>query len=139
MQLISATVVFGAYCWIVYLRFQDLNPEGVELFRFWGAVFLILIPVTMVVRMIIEIIFMIINRMATKEEAPSFADELDKIIDLKAMRVSYFVFILGFFLAMGSLTLQMTPTTMFIILLLSGYTSESVGIIWRLYLYRKGV
>lgn len=139
VSLISAIVVFGAYCWNVYLRFHDTNPEGAELFRFWGATILILIPVTMVARLVIEIIFIIINRIVTKESAPSFADELDKIIELKAIRISYFVFILGFLLAMGSLALQMTPSSMFIIMFFSGFTADVVGIIWRLYLYRKGV
>lgn len=139
VSLISAIVVFGAYCWNVYLRFNEANPEGAELFRFWGAAILILVPVSMVARMIIEIIFIIINRIATKEVTPSFADELDKIIELKAMRISYFVFILGFLLAMGSLVLQMTPSSMFIIMFLSGFTADVAGIIWRLYLYRKGV
>jgi hypothetical protein len=139
VSLVSAIAVFGTYCWTVFLRYPDTNLEGAELFRFWGAVILILVPVSMVARMIIEIIFIIINRVATKEKAPSFTDELDKIIDLKAMRISYFVFILGFLLAMGSLVLHMTPSMMFIIMFLTGFTSDVAGIIWRLYLYRKGV
>jgi hypothetical protein len=93
----------------------------------------------MVVRLVIEIIFIIINWIVTKEKAPSFADELDKMIELKAMRVSYFVFILGFLLAMGSLVVQKTPSSMFIIMFLSGFIADAAGIIWRLYLYRKGV
>ncbi|MFD0698993.1 hypothetical protein ACFQZT_33500 [Paenibacillus sp. GCM10027628] len=139
VSLISAIVVFGTYCWNVYLRYNETNMEGAELFHFWGAAFLILIPVTMVARMIIEIIFIIINRIATKEKAPSFADELDKIIELKAIRISYFVFIFGFLIAMGSLVLHATPSSMFIILFLSGFIADVAGIIWRLYLYRKGV
>ncbi|AJY74195.1 hypothetical protein [Paenibacillus beijingensis] len=139
VSLISTIVVFGAYCWNVYLRYNDTNMEGAELFRFWGAAILILVPVSMVARMIIEIIFIIINWLSTKEAAPSFADELDKIIELKAIRISYFVFILGFLLAMGSLVLQMKLSSMFIIMFLSGFTADVAGIIWRLYLYRKGV
>ncbi|UJF36047.1 hypothetical protein [Paenibacillus hexagrammi] len=96
MQLISSFVVFAGYSWILFVRFQALNPVGEELYRFWGAAFLILVPVTMIVRMIIEILFMIINRIATQETAPSFSDELDKIIDLKAMRMTFLRSLLDF-------------------------------------------
>ncbi|KIL39024.1 hypothetical protein SD70_22630 [Gordoniibacillus kamchatkensis] len=136
---LSAIVVFGVYSWNVVLRYIDMNPQGMELFRFWGAAILILIPVSMVARLLIEIIFIIINRIVTKEVAPSFADELDKIIELKAMRISYFVFILGFLLAMGSLVFQMALSSMFIIMFVSGFIADVAGISWRLYLYRKGV
>lgn len=139
VSLISTILIFGSYCLYVFLRFNDANVEGAELFRFWGAVILILIPVSIVAKIIIEIVFIIINRIATKEVEPSFTDELDKLIDLKAMRISYFVFIFGFLLAMGSLVLQMPPSAMFIILFLAGFTSEVASILWRLYLYRKGV
>ncbi|MDQ0114184.1 hypothetical protein [Paenibacillus harenae] len=139
VSLISTVLIFGFYCLYVYERFKDTILEGEALFRFWGAVILILIPITIVAKIIIEIIFIIINRIATREVEPSFADELDKLIGLKAMRTSYFVFILGFLLAMGTLVLQMPPATMFIILFLSGFVSEVAGIVSQLYLYRKGV
>ncbi|PYI54550.1 hypothetical protein [Paenibacillus flagellatus] len=139
VSLFSAFLVFGAYCWIVYIRYNDMLPEGTELIRFWGAAMLILVPVTMVARLIIEILFIVINWLSTKEAAPSFTDELDKIIDLKAIRISYFVFILGFFMAMGSLVVQTSLTSMFVILFLAGFTADVAGILWRLHLYRKGV
>lgn len=139
VQLISSTVIFAVYCLFVYLRDKDTTLEGEELFRHWGAVILILIPISIVARIVIEIIFIIIHRIATSEKEPSFADELDKLIELKAMRVSYFVFLLGFLLAMGALVLDGQLSAMFIILLLSGFVSEAAGILWKLRLYRRGV
>ncbi|EFM08778.1 conserved hypothetical protein [Paenibacillus curdlanolyticus YK9] len=139
VSLFSSILIFGSYCFYVYLRYHDAVMEGTELFRFWGAVILILIPVTIVAKIIIEIIFVIINRIATNEAAPAFADELDKQIELRAMRFSYLVFVFGFLLAMGSLVLEMKISVMFIILILSGFLSEVAGIGLRLYLYRKGV
>ncbi|MBO9600812.1 MAG: hypothetical protein J7559_23690 [Cohnella sp.] len=139
VQLISSTVIFALYSIFVYSRDKDMTLEGEELFRHWGAVILILIPITIVARMIIEIVFVIIHRIATNEKEPSFADELDKLIELKAMRVSYFVFLFGFFLAMGALVLEWRISAMFIILLVSGFVSEAAGILWKLRLYRRGV
>lgn len=139
VSLISTFVIFGSYCLYVYLRYNDAILEGEELFRFWGAVILVLIPVTIVAKIIIEIVFNIVNRITTKEKEPTFADELDKLIELKAMRAGYFVFILGFLLAMGSQVLHMGPAAMFVILILAGFTSEASCVIARLYHYRKGV
>ena len=77
--------------------------------------------------------------MATNEKEPSFADELDKLIELKATRISHYVFVLGFLLSMGSLVMNISPSVMFSILILSGFVSELAGIITQLYLYRRGV
>ncbi|MFC5471803.1 hypothetical protein ACFPPD_24295 [Cohnella suwonensis] len=139
VSLFSSILIFGSYCLYVFLRYDDANLEGTELYRFWGAVILILIPVSVVARIVIEIIFMIVNGIATKEKAPNFSDELDKLIELKAIRVTFFVFILGFLIAMGTLVMREPVSTMFIILFLAGFVSEVAGILWRLYLYRKGV
>jgi hypothetical protein len=113
--------------------------DTTETLRFWAAAILILIPVSIVAKIIIAIIFNIIYRITTKEVEPSFSDELDKLIDLKATRNSHYVFTLGFLLAMGSLVLDMTPTTMFIILIFSGFLSEMASVFTTLYHYRKGV
>jgi hypothetical protein len=51
----------------------------------------------------------------------------DKLIETKAQTTSNYVFIVGFILAMGSLAIDLPPTIMFIILLLSGIVSEMVS------------
>jgi hypothetical protein len=95
--------------------------------------------VSIAAKIIITIVFNIIYRITTNEVEPSFSDELDKLIELKATKISHYVFTLGFLLAMGSLVMDMPHSAMFIILILSGFVSEMVGVITQLYLYRKGV
>ncbi|CAN7203972.1 hypothetical protein [Paenibacillus sp. LjRoot56] len=139
VSFISTVFIFGFYCWYIFQKVQDTNMDTTETLRFWAAAILILIPVSIVAKIIIAIIFNIIYRITTKEVEPSFSDELDKLIDLKATRNSHYVFTLGFLLAMGSLVLDMTPTTMFIILIFSGFLSEMASVFTTLYHYRKGV
>ncbi len=139
VSLVSTILIFGFYCLYVFQRYQEGSMDTTETFKFWGAAILILIPVTIVAKIIIDIVFNIINRIATKEKEPSFSDELDKLIELKATRISHYVFVLGFLLAMGSLVMEMQPSTMFIILIFSGFVSEVVGVITTLYCYRRGV
>ncbi|WP_373228703.1 hypothetical protein [Cohnella sp.] len=139
VSLASTILIFGFYCLYVFQRYQVGSMDTTDTFKFWGAVILILIPVTIVAKIIIDIVFNIIYRITTKEAEPSFADELDKLIELKATRYSHYVFVLGFLLAMGSLVLEIQPSVMFIILIFSGFVSEVVGTITKLYCYQRGV
>lgn len=110
-----------------------------EPFRFWGMFVVVLIPVTIVAKIVLHIVFSIMDRMVTKEEEPSFADELDKLIGLKATRVSHWTFTLGFILAMATVAFGMTLNTMFVIFIAAGFLSEVAGQLSQLYYYRRGV
>lgn len=139
VSLIGTLFIFGFYCLYVFQTYPEATQDSTDTFRFWGAAILILIPVSIVAKIIISIVFNIIFRITTNEVEPSFADELDKLIELKATRSSHYVFIIGFVLSMGSLVMDMPLYTMFIILIFSGFVSEMVGVITQIYLYRKGV
>lgn len=139
VSLSGTVLIFTFYCLYVLQRYQESSLDQADTFSFWGSVILILIPVSIVAKIIIHIVFSIINTIATNEKDPAFSDELDKLIELKATRNSHYVFILGFVLAMGSLVIDMQPSMMFIILFVSGFVSELAGNVTQLYLYRKGV
>ncbi|KQL54119.1 hypothetical protein AN964_11845 [Heyndrickxia shackletonii] len=139
VSIISAIVIFGVFCLFMYPRHPQGGLESMETFRYWGTFVLILTLISIVAHIIISIIFNIIFRMTTGEKEPKFADELDKLIDLKAARNSFVVFILGFLLAMGSLIVFQPSQLMFIILITSGFISDVTGSITKLYHYRRGV
>ena len=139
VSLMGTVLVFGLYCLYVFQSDQIGSIHSSDTLSFWGAFILILIPVSIVAKIIITIIFNIIYRITTQETEPAFSDELDKIIELKAMRNSYFVFIAGFLLSMVALVLEMQVSAMFMILIAAGFVSEMVGGLSQLYLYRKGV
>jgi hypothetical protein len=139
VSLIGTALVFGLYCLYVFRKYSVEDLEPADSFPFWGAFILILIPVSIVAKIIITIGFNMVYRMTTQEVEPTFADELDKLIELKSTKMSHYVFTLGFLLAMGSLVMEMPHSAMFIILISSGFLSEVVGVITQLYLYRKGV
>jgi hypothetical protein len=128
-------VVFLGY---VLPRYPGGNPYGAEVFHFWGLAVVILIPVSIAANIALSIVFSIVYSMATQEKQTTFADERDKLIELRALRNALYMFTCGFFLAMGSLAIGMTPSVMFIVLMVSGYGSGMVGNISQLYLYRKG-
>jgi hypothetical protein len=94
---------------------------------------------SIVAHIMISIIFNIVFRITTKEKEPAFADELDLLIDLKANRNSFFIFIIGFVFSMGSLVFYQPSQVMFIILIASGFISDVTGSVTKLYHYRRGV
>ncbi|MBT2730804.1 hypothetical protein J7E63_28760 [Bacillus sp. ISL-75] len=139
VSLFSAILIFGSYCLYMYPRYPGGGLESTETFRYWGSFVLILTLFSIVSHIIISIIFNIVYRITTREKEPTFADELDKLIDLKANRNSFFVFIVGFLLAMGSLFIYQPSQVMFIILIISGFISDVTGSVTKFYHYRKGV
>lgn len=139
VTLISAILIFVAYCLYMYSRLPEGGLESTETFRFWGSFVLNLTLFSIVAHIVISIIFNIVFRMTTGEKQPNFADELDKLIELKAHRNSFFVFIVGFLLAMGSLIIVQPSQVMFIILIMFGFISDVTGSFTKLYHYRKGV
>ena len=139
VSLISAILIFVFYSLYMYPQHPEGGLESTETFRYWGSFVLILTVVSIVAHILISIIFNIVFRITTKEKEPKFADELDKLIDLKANRNSFFVFIIGFLLAMGSLVFYQPSQVMFMILIISGFLSDVTGSITKLYHYRRGV
>ncbi|MBS4177715.1 hypothetical protein [Lederbergia citrea] len=139
VSLIGAILIFVSYCLYMYPQYPEGGLESIETFRYWGSFVLILTLVSIIAHIIISIIFNIVFRMTTREKEPRFADELDKLIELKAFRNSFFVFILGFLVAMGSLIIYQPLQVMFIILIFSGFISDVTGSITKFYHYRRGV
>ena len=139
VNLISNILISVLYSAYMIQRYPHGDPYSMEVFRFWGSFFLILIPVSIVARIVIYIVFSILNTIATREqEDPSITDERDKLVETRATLKSNYVFIVGFILAMGSLAIDMPPSVMFILLLLSGIVSGMVSEISQFYFYRRG-
>jgi hypothetical protein len=139
ISLVSSVLIMGFYAWYVYSRYIAGNPEILNDFSFWGKSFLILIPVAIITQIIIQIVFTIYIHATSNEEIDPIEDERDKLIELKAIKISHYIFITGFALAMGSLTLRMQPWVMFVVLISSGFVATVVNEVARLYFYRKGV
>ena len=87
-----------------------------------------------------QVVLAIIHTIAAKkDDIPTFEDERDKLIDLKATRNTSIVFGVGFVLSMIVLAVGMTPALMPVIMLVSMMAAEILGNLSKLYLYRRGV
>ncbi|MBB3110091.1 heme/copper-type cytochrome/quinol oxidase subunit 2 [Paenibacillus phyllosphaerae] len=139
VSVVSTVLIFLIYCLYRYPQRPEFGLDSTDTFRYWGSFVLVLTIVSILAHIVISIGFTIIFRITTKEKEPGFADELDRLIELKSHRNSFFVFILGFVLAMGALVLEQPSDIMFIILIAAGFLSDLTGSISKLYHYRRGV
>jgi hypothetical protein len=139
VNIISGLLITLIYAWVIYQKHEtgifDLSQD----YRMWGKIFLIFIGVSIVARIIIYIIFHIINAIATQEEDMPIADEREKLIVLKSTRNAYHVFSAGFALSIISLTIGVTPVILFIAIFACGLLAEIVDNISQIYYYRNGV
>lgn len=139
LELLGNVLVFTGYGLYVYLNNQariEANPND---FAFWGSTFLIMIPVAIVIHIVLHILFAIYTRVASGEGIPDFEDEMDKLIELRAIRNSHWTFILGFGAAMASQVMGYEPFVMVLSLFGAGFVSSIVSDLTKLYFYRKGL
>lgn len=138
VSVISSVLIIVFYSLYVYHNYFSVHPEIINDFKFWGKAFLVLIPVSIVAQIVIHIIFAIINKIVTNEEISDITDERDKLIELKTIRISHWIFILGFLLSMASQAAGMQPWVMFVTLIYSGFVASIISELIKLYYYRRG-
>ena len=139
VSLIASLIIIVFYSLWVFNRYIESNPEIINDLKFWGRSFIVLIPVAIIAQIVIHILFAIINKIVTDEDISDKDDERDKLIELKSLRVSYWVFIIGFMSAMGAVALGMELWVMFVTLIVSGFLSDLISSSVKIWYYRKGV
>jgi len=138
VSLVTSVLIFSIYSFYVYKKYVATNPQIIEDAAFWGKAFLLLIPVAIVAQIIIHIIFALVNKVVYDEEIPAISDERDKLIELKSIRISHWIFLIGFMLAMASQALSWPGWMMFATLAGSGFVASIVAEIARIIYYRRG-
>ncbi len=139
VNIFSGILITVVYSLIVYQRHLQGRFDLTEDFSKWGVLFLVFIGVSIVARIIILIIFHIINAIATREEKTPVEDERDKLIKLKATRNSYYTFVSGFALSAVAMALGMPVYYIFIAFVGFGLISEIVENGSQIYYYRRGI
>src|SRR5258708_7604106 len=139
VSLISTILFAGVYFVYVSRNYPGGNPYSAEVFHFWGLSMFILTPVSIGVQIAISIAFSIAYTTATREKESRLLDERDQLIELRGFRNTLYTFAFGFFLAMGSLVLDQSPSVMFMLIFGSGFAAGLIGDLSQLYLYRRGL
>lgn len=133
---ILINVVFAA---VMLPRLPETGAYSPEMFKFWGSYMLLLIPATVIGKIIIHIVFVIISTTTGGDYDDDLVDEREQLIKLKASQIAQVLFALGFMLAMVSLVIEQPPMIMFLIFLGAGILTDAVSNLAELYYYRRGI
>jgi hypothetical protein len=138
VSILSSLLISGLYILWVFQINPDKSGDFEGAIQYWGLVMVLMIPVHIIPRIIIQIIFSVFNWVANKEQPPAFSDELDKLINLKATRNSFYGFILVFFASMGLLAAGLSISYMFYIMFFGFLACGIISEISELIYYRRG-
>ena len=137
LNIFSGIIITAVFALIVYNKQMAGLIDVTGDYRVWGYLLLIFVGVSVVARIIIQIIFHIINVIATREEDVPKKDERDKMIELKAIRNAYYS-LSGVLLTMIILLALGVPiNAVFIAFILGGLITEIVENSSQIYYYRR--
>ena len=139
VSIMSNLLTFWVYYTIVFDIYNQGSYTMSEELKFWAAVILILIPVLIVSKIVLYIIFSIVNTIFTGEHEKFLTDEFGRLIEARSTRNFYNVFMAGFLLALVAAVLGMSLTIMFNVFLFSILGAGIVLDISQLYYLRKGI
>ena len=156
VSTVTGVLVLVAYCLYAYNKLKSGTMDAGDV-RLWAGIMLAFIGVGIVLNIIIQILFHIMLSISiavvktVKEERydgkevdkiinnEMVEDEMDRLIGLKSMRVSFAIAGIGFLAGLFSLVLNYSAAVMLNIL----FISFSIGSLFegfsQLYYYRKGV
>lgn len=145
-----------AYCIYAYGKYKS-GTIAADNIRFWAGSILIFIAICIVSAVIVQIVFhillsvaIVVQRTSQNTEcddqkirktikAEMVMDEMDKLIELKAMRVGFITAGTGFVVALVSIVLGFSPVIMINIMFISICVGSLFEGFTQLYFYRSGV
>ncbi len=134
---ILTMAIYGGYV------LQVLRAGGVDLqndLAFWGRTILTVVVIGIVLIIVSQIVLAIIYAMAEREQTdPSFEDELDKLIELKADRTSFVFVGVGFVTSMILLAAHQSAPVMINTIFFSFLGGELAAGAAKIYYYRRGI
>lgn len=139
-NLVSSLIGLGVYGYAAIQKYQSGSFDSPGISSDWGRLILVAIGAVVIATIVMNILLNILHAIATRDENATFPDpdERDQIIELKANKVSYSVFGVGFMMAMITLTAGFTELVMFNLLVVSLFVAAIVGSIVQLVFYRRG-
>ena len=156
VSIISGILVVAAYCMYAFGRYNSGAVDEGDL-KFWASTMLIFIGIGIAATIVIQIVFHILMSIGIavskkiedenyddKEieksiDAEMVEDEMDKLIELKSMRIGFVIAGIGFISGLISLVLGYSAAVMLNILFFSFSGGSVLEGVTQLYYYRRGL
>jgi uncharacterized membrane protein len=139
VNIITSVLIMLVYALIIYQRHMNGHFDLTQDYSKWGIIFLVFIAVSIGVRIVIHIIFNIINAIATRKEDIPVEDERDKIIKLKSTRNAHYTFSIGFAISIILMSVGFTPVFLFVAFFACCLLSDIMDNVSQFYYHRKGI
>jgi hypothetical protein len=155
-SIVTGILVLAAYCIYAFGRVHP-GASAPDNLKFWATAILIFIGIGIAASIIIQIVFHILlsisiavkkkiqdekceDKEIEKEiKAEMVEDEMDKLIQMKSMRLAFIVAGIGFIAALVSLVLNSSPAVMLNIMFISFSAGSLFDGFAQLYYYRRGL
>jgi hypothetical protein len=156
VSILSGLLVLVTYCIYTYSKLQSGFIAADDM-KFWAGTMLIFIGIGIVATIIIQIVFHILlsiviairqqiangrcdnGEIEKSIESEMIVDEMDKLIELKSMRIGLIIAGVGFVAGLVTLVLNYSPAVMLNIMFMSFYVGSLLEGLAQLYFYRRGV
>jgi hypothetical protein len=155
-SIVTGILVLAAYCIYAFGRVHP-GASAPDNLKFWAITILIFIGIEIAASIVIQIVFHVLfsvsiavkrkiqdekcedKEIERKIKAEMVEDEMDKLIELKSMRLAFLVAGIGFIAALVSLALNYSPAVMLNILFISFAAGSLFDGFAQLYYYRRGL
>jgi ABC-type multidrug transport system permease subunit len=138
-NILTSILILGGYVYYTFVMHESENMPQINDIQFWAKFTLTMMIVTIVLKIISLILFTIINAIITRGQDEDFMDELDKKIEMKSDRNGNYFFMAGFVTSMIPIAMGKPVYYMFIIMLAAGFIAGTLGDLWKIYYYRRGI
>ncbi len=155
-SIITGVIVLAVYLFYVLGRYHSglLAPDDLKA---WAQIMLIFIGVGIAVAIVIQIIFHILlsigiaitenikngscddQEIEKKIQLEMVEDEMDKLIELKSLRIGFIIAGIGFVASLLALVLSYPPMIMLNILFISFSAGSILEGFAQLYYYKRGI
>ncbi|TYQ18171.1 UNVERIFIED_CONTAM: hypothetical protein Cloal_0589 [Acetivibrio alkalicellulosi] len=156
VSIIIGVLILAAYCIYSYGKYQsgDIAPDDMKT---WSGIILVFIAIGVISGIVIQIIFHILlsigiaiqekvknDRCDDKEiaktiDAEMVTDEMDKLIELKSMRVGFITAGIGFVSALLTQILNYSPAVMLNVMFITFSAGSLLHGLTQIYFYKRGI
>ncbi len=144
-NIISSILITTVYAIVMYQKYLNGGLDYSNIFKLWAVVILIFIPISIAARIIILIIFNILESVVQAAKGEELSDEMnivderDKLIQMKSSAIAMYIFSLGFIIALLTQLFDVSNHLFFIVMIAAGLVTDVVSELLVFRYYRRGV
>lgn len=156
VSVITGILILAAYCIYAFGKYQS-GAIAVDDMKAWASIILVFIGIGVVSSIVIQIVFHILlsisiavqervrtGRCDDKEiektiGAEMVTDEMDKLIELKSMKIGFIIAGIGFLTALVTQILNYSPAMLLNVAFISFSAGSMIEGLAQIYFYRRGI